>query len=86
MSETEKPIPMIQVSPDFRRARYAEWCYSESFGKYFAVLACEELVEGRWEPFCSFIGCDGIYYKPFRTSDTFRVAIGKQGRRNEPIQ
>jgi hypothetical protein len=46
-------IPMIRVLPDFRRARYAEWCYSQRLGKCLALLRCEELVEGRWEAFCS---------------------------------
>lgn len=57
-------IPMIQVLPDFRRARYAEWCHSERLGKYVALLQCEELAEGRWEPFLSEIGCDGAFYEP----------------------
>jgi hypothetical protein len=55
-------VPMIQVLPDFRRARSAEWCYSNHRGKYVALLLCEELVEGRWEPFCAEIGCDGVFY------------------------
>jgi hypothetical protein len=55
---------MIQVSPDFRRARYAEWCYSEHLGKYVALLKCEELIEGHREPFCSLIGCEGVFYEP----------------------
>ena len=54
---------MIQVLPGFRRARYAEWCYSERLGKYLALLQCEELVEGRWEPFVSEIGRDGVYVR-----------------------
>lgn len=62
-------MPMIQARSDFRRARYAEWCYSSRVGKFLALLRCEELVQGRWEPFCSEIGCDGVFYEPHDGSE-----------------
>jgi len=79
-------VPMIQVLPDFRRARYAEWCYSERLGKHVALLHCEELVEGRWEPFCSQIGCDGIFYDSFPAADPLLSVFSKPLALIERIQ
>jgi hypothetical protein len=85
-SKTEAPtIPMIQVAPDFRRARYAEWCYSKHLGKFLAMLQCEELIEGRWEPFCSVIGCDGKFYSPLE-AEPFGSLIRPQGAGSGRIQ
>jgi len=75
-------IPMMQIAPDFRRARYAEWCYSEHRGTYLAMLLSEELIEGRWEPFCAEIGCDGVFYEPFRGLDSFPAKPQKSVRPN----
>jgi len=44
--------PMIQLSPDFRRARFAEWLRGP-YGNMLLVRTCEELIEGRWEFFIS---------------------------------
>ena len=43
---------MIQVSPDFRRARYGEWL-SGPGNHMLLVRTCQELVGGRWESFIS---------------------------------
>jgi len=40
-------------------------------GKYVAVRACEELIEGRWEPSCSEMRCDGVFYEPLRVLERF---------------
>ncbi len=85
-NKTETPmIPMIQVAPDFPRARYAESCYSKRLGKFLAMLQCEELIEGRWEPFCSVIGCDGTFYEPFNLGP-FSCLVGAQGERKARTQ
>jgi hypothetical protein len=82
-NKTEIPmIPMIQVAPDFRRARYAEWCYSKRLGKLLAMLQCEELIEGRWEPFCSVIGCDGTFYEPLNLRP-FSCLVGERKARTQ---
>jgi hypothetical protein len=44
--------PMIQVTAEFRRARYAEWLRGPR-GNMLLVRTCEELEGGRWEPFIS---------------------------------
>ncbi len=81
-----KPAPMIQVTPDFRRARYAEWCYSERLGKHVALLPCEELVAGRWEPFLSEIGCDGIFHDSLPAADPLHSVFANQVTESERIQ
>lgn len=81
-----KAVPMIQVAPDFRRARYAEWCHSEHLGKYVALLQCEEFVEGRWEPFLSEIGCDGVFYEPPVLDGPLQSVFRERGCANERIQ
>ncbi len=70
-------VPMVQSAPDLRRARYAEWCYSKRLGKCVALPRCEELLEGRWEPFCSEIGCDGTFYDSLRAADSLLTALTK---------
>jgi hypothetical protein len=42
---------MQTVAPDFKRARFAEWLWSERHRYYLLVRECAELVDGRWEPF-----------------------------------
>lgn len=45
------------------RGPYTMVLPSSRVGKFLALLPCEELVQGRWEPFCSEIGCDGVFYE-----------------------
>ncbi len=51
-NENRKMVPMIQVTPDFRRGRYAEWLRGPR-GSMLLVRTCEELVGRHWEPFVS---------------------------------
>jgi hypothetical protein len=55
--------------------------YIERLGKYLALLQCEELVGGRWEPFCSEIGRDGVYY---RASDRIETLLSLRSQPHGP--
>ena len=48
----DRPVPMIQATPDFRLARYGEWLRGPR-GNFLLMRTCEELVGGRWEGFVS---------------------------------
>ena len=51
-----KQVPMQIVAPDFKRARFAEWLWSQRHRCHLLVRQCAELVEGKWEYFSSVEG------------------------------
>jgi hypothetical protein len=44
-------IPMVQIEPDYKTARFAEWCITPRGIEL--VRTCADLVGGRWEYFVS---------------------------------
>ena len=81
-----KAVPMIQVLADFRRARFAEWCYSKYLGKYVALLLCEELVAGRWEPFCSRSAAKEFSTTRNTAGDQLQFVLGERPSTDEIVQ